>query len=72
MIPYLAIGYVLSAAVWTVTFFLAYAYCIATSGFLIGVGFGWLPAGILATALATATIPSWGLVATLVLLALLF
>jgi hypothetical protein len=35
--------------VWVLTFAGCWIYCIATYGFLIGVGIGWLPSGIVAT-----------------------
>ena len=31
-----------------ITFVICYIYCIATYGFLLGVGLGWLPSGIVA------------------------
>ncbi len=31
-----------------ITFLAAWGYCVATSGFLLGFGLGWLPAAILA------------------------
>ena len=38
--------------VWVVTFFGCWIYCVATYGFLIGVGIGWLPSAIAATVAA--------------------
>lgn len=40
--------------VWVVTFVGCWIYCIANYGFLLGVGLGWLPAGIVATIAALA------------------
>ena len=34
---------------WVIVFIGCYIYCIATYGFLLGVGLGWLPSGIVAT-----------------------
>ena len=38
-------GYYITAVI---TFVICYIYCIATYGFLLGVGLGWLPSGIVA------------------------
>ena len=40
------LGYVIT---WVLTFLGCWIYCIATYGFLLGVGLGWLPAAITAT-----------------------
>ena len=34
---------------WVITFLGCWIYCIATYGFLLGVGLGWLPSAIAAT-----------------------
>ena len=39
------IGYTITAII---TFVICYLYCIATYGFLLGLGLGWLPSGIVA------------------------
>lgn len=53
-----------------ITFVICYIYCIATYGFLLGVGLGWLPSGIVARIVGFL----WPLVVALllVLLALIF
>ena len=38
----------------------AYIYCIATYGFLFGLGLGWLPSGILAAIVGGLTVFLWG------------
>jgi hypothetical protein len=40
------IGYIIC---WVLTFFGCWIYCIASYGFLLGLGLGWLPSGIAAT-----------------------
>lgn len=40
------------------TFIGAWLYCIATYGFLLGVGLGWIPAAI--SALALGFVGAWG------------
>ena len=42
------------------TFIAAYIYCIATYGFLFGLGLGWLPSGILAAIVGGLTVFLWG------------
>ena len=37
---------------WPLLFFGFWIYCIATYGFFLGVGLGWLPSGIAATVLS--------------------
>ena len=45
-------GYKVGAAItWFLIFIGAWLYCIVTYGFLLGVGLGWLAAGITATVL---------------------
>ena len=48
------------------TFAISYIYCIATYGFLFGLGLGWLPSLILATIVGFV----WPLLAALVLVAI--
>lgn len=57
---YFAIGAVLGLVVGVLTFIGAYIYCIATYGFLLGLGLGWLPSGILAVMVFFATWLLWG------------
>jgi hypothetical protein len=57
---YIAIGYVLGAVAGVITFVGAYIYCIATYGFLFGLGLGWLPSGILAAIIGWAVVFLWG------------
>jgi hypothetical protein len=56
---YIAIGYVLGAAAGVITFVGAYIYCIETYGFLLGLGLGWLPSGILAAIIGWAVVFLW-------------
>ena len=60
-------GYYITAFI---TFVICYIYCIATYGFLLGVGLGWLPSGIVARIVGFL----WPLFALLllILLALIF
>jgi hypothetical protein len=44
---------------WVVTFLGAWAYCAMAYGFLLGFGFGWLPAVILAFIVAGAVWLLW-------------
>ncbi len=57
---YVAIGYVLGAVAGVITFVGAYIYCIATYGFLFGLGLGWLPSIILAGIIGWAVVFLWG------------
>ena len=57
------VGYTITAII---TFVICYIYCIATYGFLLGLGLGWLPSGIVARIVGFL----WPLIA-LLLLALL-
>ena len=57
---YIAIGYVLGAVAGVITFVGAYIYCIATYGFLFGLGLGWLPSIILAGIVGWAVVFLWG------------
>jgi hypothetical protein len=65
---YVAIGYILGAVAGVITFVCAYVYCIATYGFLIGLGLGWLPSLILAGIIGWAFVFLWGPVIVLGLL----
>jgi hypothetical protein len=67
-ITYLGAGAVLGFVVGIITFIVAYIYCIATYGFLFGLGLGWLPAGILAGIVGWATVFLWGAVLALAVL----
>jgi hypothetical protein len=76
-VGYLGIGSVLGIGAAVLTFICAYIYCIATYGFLFGLGLGWLPSLILATLIGGATVYLWApalvlglLFATAVLIAL--
>jgi hypothetical protein len=68
---YVAIGYVLGAVAGVITFIGAYIYCIATYGFLFGLGLGWLPSGILAAIIGWAVVFLWGPAIVIFLLAAL-
>jgi hypothetical protein len=57
---YLEIGFVLGWIAGILTFIAAYIYCIATYGFLFGLGLGWLPSGILAVIVGFLTMFLWG------------
>ena len=57
---YVAIGYVLGAVAGVITLVGAYIYCVATYGFLFGLGLGWLPSIILAGMIGWAVVFLWG------------
>ncbi len=57
---YLETGVVLGWITGLLTFIAAYIYCIATYGFLFGLGLGWLPSGILAAIVGGLTVFLWG------------
>jgi hypothetical protein len=57
---YLSIGYVLGAIAGWISFIGAYVWCIATYGFLFGLGLGWLPSMILGWVVFGATCLLWG------------
>jgi hypothetical protein len=67
-ITYLGAGAVLGFVIGFLTFVAAYIYCIATYGFLFGLGLGWLPSAILAGIVGWACVFLWGAVLALVLL----
>ena len=61
-------GYVLlsTGIAWVasvVTFFGCWIYCISTYGFLLGVGLGWLPSGIVAAIVFPIAWAAWPAVA---------
>jgi hypothetical protein len=58
-VGYLGIGSVLGIGAAVLTFICAYIYCIATYGFLLGLGLGWLPSLILAALIGGATVFLW-------------
>lgn len=53
--PQRAIG-TFGGIVGLIVFFGSWAYCIATYGFLLGVGLGWLPSAITATIVAAVVV----------------
>jgi hypothetical protein len=57
---YLLIGVALGYVAGAITFIGAYIYCIATYGFLFGLGLGWLPSIILAYVVGFVTLFLWG------------
>ncbi len=59
---YLTIGYALGAVTSVVTFIGAYVFCVASYGFLFGLGLGWLPSAILAGIVGWAMVYAWGAV----------
>lgn len=67
---YLSIGCTLGAIVGFITFVASWIYCIATYGFLLGVGLGWLPSIIVAVLAFAMTALLWGPVAVLFALAI--
>jgi hypothetical protein len=56
---YFGIGAVLGMIVGVLSFIGAYIYCIATYGFLLGLGLGWLPSIIFAAMVGGATVFIW-------------
>lgn len=60
MQTYLAIGGVLGWISGFVTFIGSYIYCVATYGFLFGLGLGWLPSMILGSLVGVAVAFLWG------------
>lgn len=61
-------GFMVTAAI---TFIVSYIYCIATYGFLFGVGLGWLPSLIVA-AVAGAIWPLLVLILLIAIMAFVF
>ncbi len=68
---YLGIGYILGSISAVLTFIGAYIYCVATYGFLLGLGLGWLPSGILAMIVFWGVAFLWGPALLLIALAIL-
>jgi hypothetical protein len=68
-VAYAGIGYVFGFAAGVVTFIGAWAYCVMTYGFVLGLGLGWFPAAICAGIVGWATVFLWG-PALLIILAL--
>jgi hypothetical protein len=69
---YFRSGYWIGWAVGIVTFIGCYIYCIATYGFLFGVGLGWLPSAIVAVVVGGAMMFLWGLVLFLLVIVLVW
>lgn len=57
---YAVIGVPLGIGAAALTFIGAWAYCVMTYGFLLGMGLGWLPAFFLAAIIGGATFLFWG------------
>lgn len=53
------------------TFIGCYIYCIAAYGFLLGVGLGWLPSGIVALLVGGFLYVAWPLVLTVLVLGII-
>lgn len=68
---YLEIGHILGGISAILTFIGAYIYCVATYGFLLGLGLGWLPSGILALLVFWGVALLWGPALFLIALAIL-
>jgi hypothetical protein len=68
-ISYAGIGFVFGVAAGVVTFIGAWAYCVMTYGFVLGLGLGWFPAAICAGIIGWATVFLWG-AALLIILAI--
>jgi hypothetical protein len=68
-IAYAGIGFVFGVAAGVVTFVSAWAYCVMTYGFVLGLGLGWFPAAICAGVVGWATVFLWG-AALLIILAI--
>jgi hypothetical protein len=59
-VAYAGIGFVFGAGAGVVTFIAAWAYCVMTCGFVLGLGLGWFPAAICAGIVGWATVFFWG------------
>jgi hypothetical protein len=59
-ISYAGIGLAFGVGAGVVTFIGAWAYCIMTYGFVLGLGLGWFPAAICAGIIGWATMFLWG------------
>jgi hypothetical protein len=57
---YLGIGAGLGGFIGFGTFFGAYIYCIATYGFIFGLGLGWIPSAIAAAVISQVVRFLWG------------
>jgi hypothetical protein len=68
-ISYAGIDVVFGVAAGAVTFIGAWAYCVMTYGFVLGLGLGWFPAAICAGIIGWATVFLWG-AALLIILAI--
>ena len=65
---YWMIGRWAGAITAAITFVCCWIYAIASWGFLLGVGFGWIPAAIIAAIAGGLMVPLWGLAAILIAL----
>ena len=54
-----------------ITFIASWIYCIASYGYLLGVGLGWLPSLIVAVVAYFASMLLWGPVALLIFIAVI-
>jgi hypothetical protein len=59
-VAYAGIGYIFGGVVGIATFIGAWAYCVMTYGFVLGLGLGWFPAAICAGIVGWATVLLWG------------
>jgi hypothetical protein len=67
-ISYAGIGFAFGIGAGVITFIGAWIYCVATYGFVLGLGLGWFPAAICAGIIGWATVFLWG-AALLIILA---
>jgi hypothetical protein len=65
---YLGIGAGLGGLIGFGTFFGAYIYCIATYGFILGFGLGWIPSVIAAIIVSQVVRFLWGPMAVLIVI----
>ena len=65
---YLGIGAGLGGFIGFGTFFGAYIYCIATYGFIFGLGLGWIPSVIAAVIVSQVVHFLWGPMAVLIVI----
>jgi len=66
---YAGVGFVFGVIAGIVTFIAAWAYCVMSYGFVLGLGLGWFPAAICAGIVGWATVFLWG-IALLIILAI--
>jgi len=59
-VTYTGIGFIFGVGAGIVTFIAAWAYCVITYGFVLGLGLGWFPAAICAGIVGWATVFLWG------------